>query len=75
MKHIAFGLRAGRLEETWFDSWQGQEIFLFSKASLGLTQPPIQFETGVSFIISLQLGVHPVAADLTLRQRRKLEYT
>ena len=33
-------------EELWFDSWQGQEIFLLSKfcqRALGPTQPPIQW--------------------------------
>jgi hypothetical protein len=33
-------------KELWFDLWQGQEIFLFSKISrlaLGPTQLPIQY--------------------------------
>jgi len=33
------------IEESWFDSWQGQDIFLFSKASqlaLGSTKPIVQ---------------------------------
>jgi hypothetical protein len=36
-------------EESTFDSWQGQEIFLFciaSRPDLGRTQPPIQWVVG-----------------------------
>jgi hypothetical protein len=34
-----------KTEEVWFDYWQGQEIFFFSRTSrpvLRPTQPPIQ---------------------------------
>jgi hypothetical protein len=53
---IVIRLRAG---QPGFDSWQGQEIFLYatvSRLALGPTQPSIQWVSGAPFLGVKQPG-------------------
>jgi hypothetical protein len=38
------------LDDPVFESWQGQQFFLFSGPAVGLTQRPVQREPGGSFL-------------------------
>jgi hypothetical protein len=61
---VGIGTVDRKNEESWFDSRQGQEIFLLSTASrkaLGSTQPPIQWVRG-----ALSPGVKRAGAKLTI---------
>jgi len=56
-------------KESWFNSWQGQVIFLFSKSyrpTLGLTQPYTHGVLGL-LLLDAQLLVHDTEHTIQCR--------